>query len=110
MTWFDQNTTLAEVVADEIYGTTTASDCANVTDVALVTDAAVGGAAYQTAVTAVAENAAAAACPLDWSTHCHQLVGSVQHCVVECDVSVGSAILDSLRMTSSVVVVIPVEN
>lgn len=116
MKWFDQNTTLAEIAADEIHGMDpTASDAVNVTDGALVTDAAVGDVACQIAVVAVVEIAVAAACPSDWSTHCHQLVGSSQQYVVECDVSVDSETLDSLRMTPSVVTVIlvtviPVEN
>lgn len=109
MKWFDQNTTLAEVAADEIHGMDpTASDVANVTDGALVSDAAVGDDACQIAV--VVEIAAADAFPPDWLTHCHQLVGSSQQYVVECDVSADSVTLDSLRMTLSVVTVIPVEN
>lgn len=107
MKWFDQNTALAEIAADEIYGMDpTASDAANVTDGALVIDAAVEDVACQIAVVAVVEIAAAAACPPDWSTHCHQLESSSQH-VVEYDVSADSESLDSLRLTPSV---IPVEN
>lgn len=104
--WLDQNTALAEIAADEIYGMNpTASDAVNVTVGALVTDASVEDVACQIAVVAVVEIAAAAACPPDWSTHCH-LVGSSQH-VVECDVSADSETLDLLRKTTSV---IPVEN
>lgn len=72
MKLFEQNTTLAEVAADEIHGMDpTASDAVNVTDGALVTDAAVGDDASQIAVIAVAEIAAVAAYPPDWLTHCH---------------------------------------
>lgn len=105
MKCFDQNITLAEVAADEIYWMDlTASDAVN------VMDAAVGDDSYQIAVIAVAEIAAVAASPPDWWTHCHQLVSSAQQYVVECDVSVDSVTLDPLRMMSSVVKLLPVEN